>query len=397
MKKTILISSFLLLAICSKAQTHNGLDFDGSDDFIQTNFSGINTTSNRTFEAWISISPNAPTTNLTILDYGSGASGARNTFMVNSNRGLSFFAGGTNGNLSSTTGTITAGQWTHVAFVLNNGTGFLYIDGVQVGTGNLSGVNTTGSTDLRIGRRVPGGNIFFAGKIDEVRIWDAALSETVINTNRTSEVCPSSSGLVAYYQFNEGAASASNTGLSTLPDLVNSNDGALSGFNLTGTTSNWVTGAPITQLMDTNITQNTGVLTAAQTGVTYQWIDCSTGIAINGETAATFTPTAVGDYAVELTLNGCTLLSNCENVITLGIDTTALNDISITQNPSQFLTFNGNIDVNAQISFYTLSGKEVFTSQITDNQTLKPEISNGLYMVTLSQNGAQKTFKWIKR
>lgn len=396
--KKILLLSLLLLGTAALAQTQNGLDFDGANDFIQTPFGGISGTANRTFEAWIFVSPSAPNNNLTILDYGSGATGARNTFMVNTNNGLSFFSGGTNANFSSTTGTITAGQWTHVAFILANGTGFLYIDGVQVGTGNLSGVNTTGSTDLRIGRRVPGGaSLYFAGAIDEVRIWNTALSQNDLTTSSGSEICPSSNGLVAYYQFNEGMAGSSNTGLTTLPDLVSGNDGTLSSFSLNGGTSNWVTGAPIASLfIDTDITQNTGVLTATQTGASYQWINCATNMPVNGATGMSFTPTAIGNYAVDIASSNCTQRSDCENVSTLGLATTTLSEVFILQNPSSFLSFNGDLSSEAQVSIYTLSGKEILNTSLNDSQSINPAIARGLYIVTIAQNGASKTFKWIK-
>ncbi len=318
--------------------------------------------------------------------------------MVNTNNGLSFFSGGTNANFSSTTGTITAGQWTHVAFILANGTGFLYIDGVQVGTGNLSGVNTTGSTDLRIGRRVPGGaSLYFAGAIDEVRIWNTALSQNDLTTSSGSEICPSSNGLVAYYQFNEGMAGSSNTGLTTLPDLVSGNDGTLSSFSLNGGTSNWVTGAPIASLfIDTDITQNTGVLTATQTGASYQWINCATNMPVNGATGMSFTPTAIGNYAVDIASSNCTQRSDCENVSTLGLATTTLSEVFILQNPSSFLSFNGDLSSEAQVSIYTLSGKEILNTSLNDSQSINPAIARGLYIVTIAQNGASKTFKWIK-
>ncbi len=49
--KKILLLSLLLLGTAALAQTQNGLDFDGANDFIQTPFGGISGTANRTFEA----------------------------------------------------------------------------------------------------------------------------------------------------------------------------------------------------------------------------------------------------------------------------------------------------------------------------------------------------------
>ncbi|WP_405378561.1 LamG-like jellyroll fold domain-containing protein [Nonlabens sp. Asnod3-A02] len=401
MKKKLQLAQIFLLFLCTTAQsqTQNALSFDATDDYVQTTYAGVTGSANRTFESWIYISPSAPSTNLTILDYGVNAAGARNTFMVNGNRGLSFFSGGTNANLSSSTGVVPVGQWTHVAFVLNNSTGFLYIDGLQVGTGNLSSVDTpTTGIDLRIGRRVPGGtNLTFAGELDEVRIWNVARTQTEISTSMSNEICQSASGIEAYYKFNQGNASASNTTITSLTDSSGLSSGTLFNFALSGTSSNWVSSAvTLTPIMDLTVTENNGVLSSQQSGAAYRWVDCANNRAITGATSSSYSPTTIGDYAVEVTINGCTQLSDCVTVSTLSMDNHDLSNLNITQNPSQYLSFNGMKLENAQISIHTLSGKELLTTTLSESQIIKPTITTGLYMVSVTQDNASKTFKWIK-
>ena len=243
---SILAMAFLLISHSARAQSPNALNFDGTNDLVQTAFQGVLGSANRTFEAWVNINPGA-TANNAILDYGLNAVGSRNTFYVNSNNQIGFISGGTNANISSSANVVTPGQWAHVAFVLNNGTGFLYVNGSQVGTGNLSTVNTPGgNTALRIGQRVPGGSIPFPGSIDEVRIWNYARTAAEINSTMNDEFCSPPAGLVAYYQMNEGTAGGSNGGVTNLPDLSGGgNNGTLSGFTLSGNTSNWVTGVSL--------------------------------------------------------------------------------------------------------------------------------------------------------
>ncbi|MBF4985034.1 T9SS type A sorting domain-containing protein [Nonlabens mediterrranea] len=201
---------------------------------------------------------------------------------------------------------------------------------------------------------------------------------------------------MAYYQFNEGMASANNSGLTTLPDLVSNNDGTLTGFTLNGGTSNWTPGAPINQFLTTEISLNAGVLTAVQTASTYQWIDCDTNMPINGATAITFIPTVIGNYAVEITELGCTQRSVCINVSTLSNSRENVTNVKLRHNPSSSLVFDGILSNDAQIVIYSLSGKEIHQGLVKELYRNTRPIANGLYMVTLSQNGASKTFKWIK-
>lgn len=131
MKKIKLLLLFIVSIIITSHSVfaQNGLDFDGTNDFVQTTYAGVLGTANRTFEAWIFVNSSAPATNLAILDYGLNAVGSRNTFLVTGSRGISYISGGTNANIGSTNSLILDNQWTHVAFVLNNGTGFLYVNG----------------------------------------------------------------------------------------------------------------------------------------------------------------------------------------------------------------------------------------------------------------------------
>ena len=68
-------------------------------------------------------------------------------------------------------------------------------------------------------------------------------------------------------------------------------------------------------------TQNGPQLNANQTGVNYQWLDCDDNNAIvSGETNQSFTPAVTGNYAVEVTMNGCVDTSDCFLVDYTGIE-----------------------------------------------------------------------------
>lgn len=239
--------SLLFITLASVSVGQNALDFDGTNDEVQTTYTGVLGAANRTFEAWIFVSPTAPASNLAIIDYGLNAVGARNTFFVSGTKQLSFISGGTNANIGTAANAVPVGQWAHVAFVLSSGTGYLYVNGVQQGTGNLTTVNTpSGNQNVIIGERVSGGSIRFKGSIDEVRIWDVARSIAEINADMNYEYCAPPTGLKANYKLNEGTAGGTNSGVLTAVDAISANNGTLSGFALTGATSNWVTGSGIT-------------------------------------------------------------------------------------------------------------------------------------------------------
>jgi hypothetical protein len=240
---TLSLVAVLAVFFSANLQAQNALNFDGANDYVQTSYAGVLGSADRTFEAWVKVDANA-SGNICIVDYGANIVGSRNSFSVSGNNGLTFISGGTNANIGSTSNVITPGQWTHVAFVLDNSTGYLYVNGTQVGTGNLSTVNTpSGYANLRIGQRVAGGSIPFYGAIDEVRIWDYARSATEISNNMAAEYCALDSHLVAYHKFNHGIAGGSNSGVNSSYDASgNGNNGTLQNISLSGSTSNWVTG-----------------------------------------------------------------------------------------------------------------------------------------------------------
>ena len=76
MRKKLLSLLSCILTFFGTLSAQNALNFDGVDDYVQTNFSGVLASNNRTFEAWVNVSPNAPNANLTILDYGLNAVGS---------------------------------------------------------------------------------------------------------------------------------------------------------------------------------------------------------------------------------------------------------------------------------------------------------------------------------
>lgn len=74
-------------------------------------------------------------------------------------------------------------QWTHVAAVIQGNQARLYMDGEQVGTATRNGTPGTSSDPLTIGWGGPGLHTYFPGYVDEVAIYDHALTGGRIATH----------------------------------------------------------------------------------------------------------------------------------------------------------------------------------------------------------------------
>ena len=73
-------------------------------------------------------------------------------------------------------------KWVHVAFTNDGKEGIIYIDGDAMIDGAVPGKLGANDDPWRVGQDCERENYIFAGIIDEVRLWNRALSEDDINT-----------------------------------------------------------------------------------------------------------------------------------------------------------------------------------------------------------------------
>jgi hypothetical protein len=134
--------------------------------------------------------------------------------------------------------------WHHLAATYDGATMSVYIDGVLAASQAQTGAISTNTNALAVGVQ-PGYSEYFAGSVDEVRVWNIARTQAQIQAGMNSELNPATqTGLVSYYRFDQGIAGGTNTGLTTVMDLSGNNNGTLSNFTLTGAGNNFVTGNP---------------------------------------------------------------------------------------------------------------------------------------------------------
>jgi hypothetical protein len=243
MKQKILLMLALWLASAWGAQAQsNALHFDGTDDYVAC--PAMNPTS-FTVGAWVY--PTALGKDQAIISTLIESSG--------SNTGLELHIGGNNIPLVTIrngsswldvkgTSAVTVNTWTHVAATYNGVNLCIYVNGVLANSAAATQF-TAGTQALYLGRRTTYMTrpLYFTGKIDEVSIWNKVLNEIEITTLMNSGLSGTEADLAAYYKFEQGAASGSNSGITTLTDRsANSKNGTLTNFALLGTASNWVEG-----------------------------------------------------------------------------------------------------------------------------------------------------------
>lgn len=216
----------------------NAFSFDGDNDiFLVPNQAKFNFTSAVTLEAWVRRNGSGDWSHIvsknTNTDYWClRRSGSSNRVCFNA----------ANAEVTSTT-QLATGVWYHLAGVYDGTSSKLYVNGVlEASTTAVNASLSASTSNIYIGGTT-WNNRCWNGCIDEVRIWNTALSEATIRANMYNTISASSSGLVAYYQFDQGTPGVDNTSVTTLTDATSSPaNGSKSPSNiaLTGATSNWV-------------------------------------------------------------------------------------------------------------------------------------------------------------
>ncbi|WP_053069190.1 LamG-like jellyroll fold domain-containing protein [Bizionia psychrotolerans] len=215
------------------------LNFDGINDYVDC---GNILPASYTKEAWISMSTVTSANNIIS---GSSNSGQHAFWVPNG-----ILSAGHNGSWNAVidSNILSLNTWYHVALSYDSATQELklYKDGILVAI-NYSIPAPINGNKVTIGGFSPSeGNFLWNGSIDDIRIWNVARTADQINSSKNCELQGDETGLVAYYKFNQGIDATDNTSETTVIDETGVNNGTLINFGLTGTTSNWLAGSPIT-------------------------------------------------------------------------------------------------------------------------------------------------------
>ena len=164
-------------------QIDGALEFDGTNDYVNLgNPASLNFSGAITISAWIKPDViNGVNINRNIVAHGYQSAGIdKEVYLRIANDGQyeigSYVQGGGTGRATYTIPSEDQGNWVHLVGLYNGSTWLLYRNGTQVGSAN----NATGAIAVdenwAIGARGTGTERFFDGSIDDVRIYNRALS-----------------------------------------------------------------------------------------------------------------------------------------------------------------------------------------------------------------------------
>ena len=220
----------------------NALKSTGNQGYVEIPPLDINT-NKLSITTWIKLQSN-PSGDLSIVHWENGSSDTG--FYIDSNRKLKYKWKG--GGISINSGLeIPLNMWTHVGLVVNGTSVQFYMNGKSSYFSNSHSLNNL-NTVAQIGSIATNSSKSLNGYLDELTIWEKALTSDELRVNRHVTLDNGNySGLLAYYQFNEsstqvfdkagsfngylkfGASIASSTaplggGVSELVSVSNGND-----------------------------------------------------------------------------------------------------------------------------------------------------------------------------
>lgn len=156
--------------------------------------------------------------------------------------------------------------------------------------------------------------------------------------------------------------------------------------------------------VNTSVTNTGGLLTAAQTGASYQWVDCNNGNQpVSGAVGQTFIPSANGSYAVQiLTTAGCSATSNCVAYNSLGLADFDMSTVQLYPNPTTGIVtvyFGAQVTLD-ELTLTDLTGRLIKTDR--DLQTNSAEINltneaKGVYFLNLRIGQQVQSMKITKQ
>ena len=447
-----LFSMIMLAVLCISsaiAQSENSLSFDGIDDQVSSSgASSLIANSNISLSCWVYPTNSAP--NYPNFD---GIVGFRNDANADFYL-LHLTASSFEARLRNSSGTnydaivpgIQLNTWQHIVMTYNGSSLKVFVNGAQAVSVSASGTISSSSETFHIGSLPFSPSPFmFGGKLDEVALWSKALTPAEITCMYAGGHDDSDPNLELFYKCDQGTPNGNNGGISSLTDSKGNINGSFTGFSMSGTSSNFVNGIAIVGSVSGNICKgdsfwfagnnygrpgtyfstiplaggcdsivrlvltmdsvdatikwvnNNTELRADENGAIYQWIDCDTKQALQGQTRQNYRPTQGGAYACVVTKNGCTDTSTCFTSH-IGLEESGFSSAKIYPNPSngRFIFDQGNQSYPGELWIFNSAGKKVTVIPVDGLKETEVNLTfpSGMYSVVFKcSEGVSKSFK----
>ncbi|MDX2359165.1 MAG: T9SS type A sorting domain-containing protein [Crocinitomicaceae bacterium] len=418
-----------------------GASFDISSAYLDGGSPVTSKQNDVTMECWFKWDGNTSTSKTLMVNGHEGNGGY--SLRLNTDSTIYILFGGVGYVYSNQA--INPNEWVHVAISSNTSNLWsIYINGNLANTGTQAANPPYSWYAFNVGADEAGTTVF-DGVIDDVRVWETEKTQAEIQQDMYNCLVGNEPDLVAFYSFQSGGDDLTvnahhlvptNYGLNSPwglgvehcamqceamdmsavitieigPYNETANATICNGDSYTFGTQTLTAAGPYTELfqsvagcdstvdftlivtaVDAGVSVAGITITADVVGATYQWVDCDNGNAdVNGETSQSFTPTVNGNYAVEVTENGCTETSACEAVTTIGIDElsngTSINLYPNPNNGSFTLELVGNGAEEITVEIESLMGQSVYSMISETGKKLEinlKNVSSGVYIVTV--------------
>ena len=238
MKKLLLIL-FCFPIIGISQNTHYELEFNSAtQDYVQMPNTSAVIANKTAFSMSCWVNPQANTTHSGIMGFRNNTNADFYLLQLqNTNNLEARFRNSGNINYDIVASNLLDfNQWQHLALTYDGSNIHLYKDGVLISTTPANGMITQSTQSFRLAGLDYQNDVFHMnGRLDEVRLWDVALSQTEINNWMCVPIDlthPNYNNLMGYWKLNEGL------GITTADLSINGNNGTLLGGVIWKATTN---------------------------------------------------------------------------------------------------------------------------------------------------------------
>lgn len=194
------------------------ISLNGTSNYVRVaNIAALNP-ANVTVEGWVYIGATGLSKRPHLIGKGDASEGAYWLVIETTGKPRFYFTLSTGSwKFVESSDLVTTGVWHHYAGTYDGTAAKVYVDGVLKATNSNPGaLKTNNSSAFYIGKSYATAPLnHVLGKIDEVRIWNYARTQSEISDNMDNEISPVPTSLIGYWKFNGNALDSSANNFTT--------------------------------------------------------------------------------------------------------------------------------------------------------------------------------------